>query len=378
MGELVPGSLPTVGQAAGNPAVAALERAATATNPDVTNAVAQRMGAQNAARVGELSDIAGSEGARDFYSTARDVTANQLYGDARKIGIDPARLTPEVVQQMQSLQQRIPKTVLDRAKEIASIKGEPMTDATSVSGLHYVKQAIDDLIGAADRAGNGTLKSAYTGLQKDLLATMDKVSPAYSGARQTYAAMSKPINQMDVAQAIADKSVNKLTGNLQPNAFANAFTDGTAARVTGMPGASLEGTMSPNQMNRLQAILADVQRSNAAQNAGRGAGSDTAQKLAYSNLIDQAGVPTFIRDLAPAQIVGNLGSRFADAAYGRANRELSNRLAQVMLDPAEAAQLMFAATPRDSATNQLLYLAGRGGVGLGRAAMTGPAASQGQ
>lgn len=378
MGELVPGSVPTVGQASGNAGVASLERAATAVNPDVTNALDKTIKAQNAARVGELQDVAGTGGARDFFAAARDATANDLYGQARTAGIDSANLTPELVQQMQKLQQRIPQAVMDRAKEIATIKGEPLTDATSVSGLHYVKQAIDDLIGAADRSGNNTLKAAYTGLQKDLLGVMDQASPAYAGARQTYAAMSKPVNQMDVAQAIADKSVNKLSGNLQPNAYANALTDTTAARATGFPGATLENTLSPNQLNRLNMILQDVQRSSAAEAAGKGTGSDTVRKLAYSNLIDQSGVPTFVRDLAPAQMIGNIGSRFADAAYGRANAELSNRLAQVMLDPAEASRLMFAGAPNQQAANQLLLMLGRGGVGLGRAVLTGPAAANAQ
>jgi hypothetical protein len=51
MGELVPGSVPTVGQAAGNAGVASLERAATATNPEVTNAISKLLGEQNSARV---------------------------------------------------------------------------------------------------------------------------------------------------------------------------------------------------------------------------------------------------------------------------------------------------------------------------------------
>lgn len=373
MGEFVPGSMPTVGQAAQNPGVAALERAATATSPNVTNAVSGVMQQQNAARVGMLGDMAGADGARAFAVANRDATAEQLYGAARRVGIDPAKLTPDVLQNIANFAERVPDEVISKARQLAKIKGEPMTDATSVQGLHYVKMAIDDLIGQAKRSGNGTLERAYVGLQKDLLAGLDNLSPDYAAARNVYSQMSRPINQMDTAQAIADRSVNKLTGNLQPNAFANALTDQTAARATGMPSATLAGTMENAQTNALQSLLLDVQRSNAAQNVGRGAGSDTVQKLAYTNLLEQSGVPTFLQDFAPAQVAGNLLARGGDALYGRANREMAEQLAQVMLDPAQAARLMQMATPAQR--NALLQLAQRGASGL---AISAPATANAQ
>lgn len=135
----------------------------------------------------------------------------------------------------------------------------------------------------------------------------------------------------------------------------------------------MDGTMSGPQMNALNSILLDVQRANTAQNAGRGVGSDTVQKLAYTNMLDQAGVPTFLRSFAPAQIVGNIGSRGADLAYGRANRELSNRLAEVMLDPQQAAQLMLSAGP--AGQNALAMLLGRSAQGM---AISAPAIANAQ
>lgn len=371
MGELVPGSIPTVGQASGNAGVATLERAATATNPEVTNAISDVMKAQNAARVGTLEDMAGKDGSREFFGAARDATANQLYGEARKLGIDPKVLTPQVMENISTFAQRVPPEILAKAKKLAQINGDPLTDATSIKGLHWVKQAIDDEIGAATRSGNDTLKAAYTGLQKDLLTGMDNLSPAYATARKTYQAMSKPINQMDVAGDILDKSVNKLSGNLQPNAFAKAVqSDATAARATGMPGATMEGTMAPAQLNALEMLLQDVKRSTAAQNAGRGSGSDTVQKLAYNGLMDQsglAGTRTGMRVFSGVPVVGRVGSA-AGEAYDRASVDLSNRLAQVMLDPGKAAQLMKQATPQQK--NQILQLLQRTGSGL---ALSAPA-----
>lgn len=370
MGEFVPGSVPTVGQASGNAGVAALERAATAGNPEVTNAVSTLMQGQNAARVGVLDEMAGrTNGARDFHVAMRDETADQLYGQARRAGIDPAALAPEALQNITDFAQRVPPDVMAYARRLAQISGEPMDNGTSVQGLHWVKKAIDGLIGQAQRSGDGAAVRAYTGLQHDLLTGMDNLSPAYGEARRQFAAMSRPINQMDVAQELT-RAVNPLSGNLQPAQYARLLNDGTAARATGMANATLGGTMEPAQANALASILLDVQRANAAQTVGRGVGSDTVQKLAYTNILDESGVPSLLRNFAPAQLVGGLGARAADAAYGRANRELSNRLAEVMLDPAQAAQLMLAGAPRQP--NALLQLMQRGGSGL---ALTAPAAA---
>jgi hypothetical protein len=340
MGELVPGSMPTVAQAAGSPGLAALEQAAVATNPAVKNVLADRIKAQNVARVGVLDDMAGADGAREFAAASRDATAEQLYGAARRNGIDPAKLTPDALKNIAAFSQRIPDEVIAKAKQLAKIKGEPMTDATSVQGLHWIKMALDDLTGAADRAGNATLKSAYTGLKNDLLTGLDNLSPDYQAARKTYQAMSRPVNQMDTVAEIAAKSVDKLDGNIKPRALANALTDPTAARATGFSGATLENTFDPAQLNRLNFVLDDVRRATDATRAGKGIGSDTVQKLAYTNMLDQVGVPTFLRDMRAPQVAGNLLSRGADAIYGRANREIADQLAQVMLDPALAAQAM--------------------------------------
>lgn len=364
MGEFVPGSVPTVGQAAQNPGIAALERAAVATSPEMTNAVSAQMASQNAARVGVLDDMAGSDGARMFASEMRDGTAQKLYEAAYRKGLKP--FTPQQQAIVEDLLKRpavkgghMAPGAMDDAKTLARNEGIDINDpAGSVKGLDYLKRALDDRIGKAD----GNEKRILMGIKEKLVGLLDEVSPAYAKARTTFAEMSRPINQMDVAQAIADKSVSKLSGNLQPAAYARALSDKTAAGATGMRTATLEGTMSPAQMNALNSILLDVQRANAAQTVGRGVGSDTVQKLAYTNMLDQAGVPTFLRNFAPAQLLGNIGSRGADLAYGRANRELGNRLAEVMLDPEQAATLMLSAGP--AGRNALALMLQRGGSGL--------------
>jgi hypothetical protein len=354
MGEIVPGSVPTTGQASGNAGIASLERAALASNPNVTATHAARMVDQNAARVAALTDIAGTDGARAFAAANRDATADQLYKQAIEKGVDISRdastgaFLSKAAQagrkgEITKLMQRPAiQAAMKDARRLAANEGVNLTNpAGSVKGLDYVKRALDDQIGAA----HGNEQRILVELKKRLLTTIDTLSPEYAAARQTFQQMSGPINQMDVAGAVADKSINKLTGQIQPQAYARALTDQTAQSATGFKKATLEGVLDPQQLGRMTAIKDDLARAVAAQNAGRGAGSDTVQKLAYSNILNQAGVPNFMRNLGPAQIVGNIASRGADAAYGRANQELSTMLAQTLMSPEETVRILSSVDP---------------------------------
>lgn len=369
-GELVPGSLPTTGQASGNSGIAALERTASAINPETGVAYAGRATQQNAARVAALKEIAGSDGEKAFTETMRSQTGKDLYGKAFAKGIDPKSLTPDVKLEMKGLLENpYISEAQDTARKLAAGDGIPIKGKEgSLEGLHYLKLALDDQIGVAARSDSkvGAQQLRQLVATKDkLMGFMQKVSPDYQKAVSEYQALSKPLNQMQVAEELGNKSIDKLTGNMTPKAYANALTDQTAARATGFGKATLENTMEPQNLSRLQAIKEDLARSHFAQNAGRGPGSDTIQKLAYSNFVDAAGVPTFLRNMAPAQVAGNLASRGADALYGRANKEISTKLAEIMLNPKDAADVMkLANTPGGQ---KLLELATRGGAGAGLA-----------
>ena len=356
-GEIVPGSVPTLAQAAQNPGIGALERTLSATNPEVGLAIKKQLDAQNAARVEKLTELAGTSGARDFHAGMREEAADTLYKKAYEAGIDLKRNAETgqylTKQQWAARKGEITKLMetpamqeaAQRARQLMlndpNLKGKVLDSAGSVQGLDYTRRALSDMIG--DAKGNNE-KRILMNLRERLDTTLNTISPKYAEAKSTFAEMSKPINQMDIAQEIADKSINKLTGKLQPQAFARSLSDDTAARATGFKAASLEKTMTPEQLQMLNAIKADLARAQAAENVGRGVGSDTIQKLAYSNMVDAAGIPSFIRNMAGPQIAGNILSRGGDAIYGRANREMAARLADSVSNPKRIADLLQAST----------------------------------
>ena len=402
--ELVPGSLPTVGEASGVPSLAALQRASVNVSPEAANAMEARAVANNQARVDVLERLSGSKGAREAAETARDEAAAAAYGAAR--AQDEARRMA-AAQALQEERKQIAeeaskwtglgslanapkpsapsasaitpskellelakrptmKRIIVGAKRLAKDKGEQIGNPLeSIDGLHYIKLAVDDaLSGTPANALARNQKAAVMDIKDRLIAEMDKVSPAYGEARRAFAEASKPINQMDIVEELKG-SIAPLTGKLRAAQYASKLSDDTAARATGFKGATLKNTLSPEQLAQLTAIRDDLARADFAANAGRAAGTNTVQNLSYGYMLNQFGVPNFLRNMPAGQVVGGLLGRGADAIYGKANKEIAGLLAETMLSPQEAARLMMI---RDGANPALIEAARKGLLGTSKAA----------
>jgi hypothetical protein len=335
-GELVPGSVPTAGEMGGSPGLAAMQRSAAAVNPE---AYTTRGMQQNEARVNALLDLAGTGGQREFYDASRKTAAQQLYDQAYKQGVDMSKMTPGTKGEITKLLQRPAiQDAITQAKVLARNEGVRIGDpAGSVKGLDYIKRALDDQINTT----SGNEQRILVSLKDRLLTTIDKLSPEYTAARTTFQEMSKPINQMDIAQRIADKSIRPLDSVMQPNAYARALSDDTAAAATGFNKATLENTMSLDQLARLKSIKQDLARSVALRDLGRGPGSDTTQKLAMTNLMQRAGIPQGVLNFP---VLGRAGNW----VYEVADQRMKDQLAQSLLNPRETARLMQLAPARQA------------------------------
>jgi hypothetical protein len=355
--QIVPGSAPTVGQAAGVPALAAMERAAFATVPTVTNEVAERMAAQNVARSAALSSVAGDAATVGAAKAARKGATEALYDQAGNAVVKVDDTLSSLLRRpsMAAALRDAEKLAADRGIQVNFSSTAPgwqsaggVMGATkepekfmSAQALHFLKMALDDAGNAAPMAGIGKNQiGAIRDNRSALLGWLEQRVPEYGQARETFAQMSRPINQMEVGQLIQSRAVNPLTGAVQPAAFARALDDRTAQQATGRANATLAGVMDPQQMQTLGAVRDDLARAVAAQNAGRGVGSDTVQKLAYSNMLNQAGVPMALRNMPGAGVAGNILAQGAQIGYSNANRQLSEKLAEALLDPKKAAALV--------------------------------------
>jgi hypothetical protein len=193
-------------------------------------------------------------------------------------------------------------------------------------GLHETKMALDRQIAAVkaklerDQAGSTSAElDALRTAKTDLLKFMesDKISPIYKAARLNYERLSKPIEQLESIAKLADKAISPETEKIYIGQFSKALKD-----------LKQSGNVSDRQIARLEAIKEDLARGKFAATAGKSVGSDTVQKLAYSNLMNQTGIPI------------SASNRLGKFVYGDVNEELKNKLAESMLSPQETLRLM--------------------------------------
>jgi hypothetical protein len=396
--QLVPGSMPTAAEAANNPGIASLQRSAIATDPVPMNQMAARQAANNEARIAALRDLAGTPTSKEAAMQARQDASNVAYSRARtsdqmrrelaiqeqiakdapyigfgSLGNAPVRTEAQsaalAIRPTKALEDLAKRPSFARfindAKRMAADKGIDIGNPlTSIDGLHYIKLAIDDALEpSATNALGRNAKSALMDMKTTLTKEMDAISPVYGASREAYQQASRPINQMAIGEELMG-SVNPLTGKIMPSQFARKLRDETAKIATGFKGATLENTLEPAQLQSMNALRDDLARASFSETAGRGVGSDTVQKLAFSNIMQQSGLPSVLQGFAPASILGNVAQRAGQVIYRDANQEMSQQLAQAMLDPQQAAALMQAArtNPRLAATIQALRM---GGVAVG-------------
>lgn len=354
------GAAPTLAEATKDSGLAQFERALISSDPRVASDLAARQTANNAARVSTLQGVAGDAGQREFFDASRSAAANELYGKAFKTPIDPKAITPEMQKDMAMLMQRpAMQRAVSKARELAAEQGLNMKDPKgSIQGLHYVKMALDDLLATSPQTGLGpTVQRAIADTRSRLVSMLDTMSPAYAEARATFAAMSKPLDQMDIGERLLKVGASAgtdLAGNprIRAESLARALRDeealiraGTGSKVP----RQLADVMDPQQLTKLYAVLEEANTRAALDTAGRVTGSPTAQYLAAQNVIDQAtrplGIPRAVMRGAPGDVlrtVGDATSKAGGLVYNAtgAGGRLQTRLAQALLDPQLGATLM--------------------------------------
>jgi hypothetical protein len=193
--------------------------------------------------------------------TAREAASAPLYSAAKQ-----ATITLD--QPMLDLFQRMPKGTLEKAAEIARMEGRPFqmgqfTPAQTVAtgmvnaagqpitrqvpaqypqmtgeSLHYIKRALSDIANASPMTGiTRDMQNAARGVLTDFLPQVESRIPAYGQARQTYAAMSEPVNQAQVLNELASV-LQRPGGGERLTPFMNVLGRGEEAmlkRSTGTP-----------------------------------------------------------------------------------------------------------------------------------------------
>lgn len=410
-----PGFQPSTAQAARNDGVSALDRTMRAIDPAAYGALDQE---QRSALASALQSVAQTPEARKAALDAANASAKSLYGPALKeqmpvtdtlvrlaqrpsmrraearaeslgeeIGA-PFRaylkdLRPQYVpigrQKMPPAEVIVPQSSSERymmhpeTEKIIPMPDGPVqyfeippVESMPVRDMHTIKMGMDALMQDPTIGIAGREKAAINATRNRLL---DLFPESYQKARESHIEMNRPVHQMDIGQELYRRLVPALAdqGNapfrMNAQSYANALRNGDslAQHVTGMKNAKLGSIMTPEQMALLQGVAKDAEAKAASEMAGRGVGSDTVQKLSMSNLAAEAGIPTFVQNLA--SVPGGWLKRGADVLYRSADEDIRKKLAFLLTNPQEAAAALQSVAPGpQSQLGQYLLRASQGGA----------------
>jgi hypothetical protein len=407
---VVPGSIPTTAMAAGDEGLAALSRTMQNASPEYASALAARQTAQNQARTAAIEEIAGNTGKIDLAKAARDSStgpmreavleaAGSVPSDRILKSIDRLIKNPnnagELSQQaLNKFRDRIAglsdngaidaRALYEVRKDIntmlsGKLQGEAGNLRYASSQLGNVKSLIDDAIDQASRrvATPGPVAGSPLSTSREIVPFMPSTEvgmprgnalqvraqgqvgpvlpqaaeeavgaarPTWRGYLQSYADQSIPIRQMEKLDEIL-KTVQTGTVDSQGGAILSA------AKLNNLlknQGSELAKDLSPQQLQILRNIQADLNAGQIASNVGRAVGSNTVQNLAQNQLLQGALGNALGGSTAATSTLG----RLLQLPYGAANKQIQDRLANALLNPQEAAKLL--AEPQSSALRNAL------------------------
>jgi len=384
-----PGFVPSVAQAARNDGLSAFERTMRGVNPQAFQKLDQ---AQRGALVSALMGIAKTPEERAAAVALRESAVNPLYSQAKQATVTGDATIDGLLQRpsMQSATGRAVNLANERGAQfsmpqskpasqlptgVLDANGIPITTAVpaqpaTYSGqtLHDLKLGLDDAIGSPATGMQGAERAAAIGTRNEFNQWLENQIPAYGLAKQTFADMSKPINQMDIGQelykrfvpALADQGNLPFRTNAQSYAQALRNGDDLARNVTGFKGATLEGTMTPDQLSTLRGVAQDAEMKAAAEAGGKGVGSDTVQKIAMSHIGAESGIPNWLSSIA--RVPGGWAKRAGDVLYKNSDDQVRESLAFMLTNPQEAAKAMQSAGVTPSRLAEVLKRSGQGAV----------------
>lgn len=234
---------------------------------------------------------------------------------------------------------------IDRLVEKLDAKGKAPEAPVDFQGggvrlLHATKMELDKAIQKAQAHGNANDVRVLTGVQERLLQVLDNpdFSPHYRGARDTYAAQTRPIEQLQTLQDIQGRTAVASPDVSGAAVLSQAkWTNAVTKRLD-----ELGSVLSPEQSARLRLIGEDLDRASLSDTAGKAVGSNTFQNLSTANVLGAA-----LGGKAATNAVGQTLLRPLQWLYRLPEPQVRDLVVQAMLDPSVAKALMSKATPQN-------------------------------
>ena len=364
--QYIAGSLPSAAEIALTPEFSTLQKAVR-NLPEAKAPIVEQEIAANQARREAIRDIAKTPADIEAAKLARKQAANVSFG-----AIAPTRIN--VSEGLAGLFQQPEISSAARASNISQetlnpflmtkssgkqvpltnlATGKPLENTVSVGSLHKIKMALDDALSVTPTTSLEKTSQRNVGVIKDsLLKEIDKVAPEYSAALREFAQNSKPIDQMEILQALQNKLIPALTDKglatgERAAMFANAVREQAQLikNKTGMRNLTLEDVLTPEQSAVVKGIQSDLTRKANARELAATAGSDTASNLIANNMLENLIGPIGMPKSWASQAIGNsllnaLPRRAVEAVVPSVEKRVQGLLGEALANPKIAAELM--------------------------------------
>lgn len=319
MGEMVPGSIPTLAEATANPGIATLQRTIRDVNPNPFIAHEQQ---QAASRLALLGQATGTPADIEAAQAARDTAANQALGTVFQ-NAKPANAQP-VVDTIDSILNgpsgKRP-AVSSTLNQVRNLMVDPQTDAAIPNAdpnmlYNSVRKGINDMIDSKMATSNPAgIQASRELLQvRDALdEQIEQAAPGFHDYLSNYSSASRPIEAMQYLQGL---NLTNAQGELTLAKVQNAFN--SLQKTAAKPGANAAQSITPEQLDALTSIRDDLLRANNT-GLGKSAGSATAQNLATQNMV-QSALPgklgSMVGKLPAGTVGGTIGTGMGYLAGG--------------------------------------------------------------
>jgi hypothetical protein len=390
-----PGVRPTLGEATLDPGLVSMQKAVP--DPALAGEIASQHAGNREAVLGVLRDIAGTPDSRAAAVAARKTATDALYEPLESAVLpvtdDLANLLrrPDVAAAYETARQN----ALNRGQSMPRLDDLlAMDDAgnylNQLDGrtVQRLKIALDTNLRRGVGQGNlvGDTLDASTAARNATRDFARNNLPGYAQADDTFAAMSKPINEMDAGQYLYERASPALNdysagvSRVRPQALAQTLRDGQDSLpkdLRDIPGARrLSDLLSPENQSRVDGVMRDLAREASAYDAPMVRGSDTMRNMASQNVMREVlgplGMP---ENVGEALMSGASGpARTLNLLFGGTEPKIQQLVVQALRDPKLAAQLMeqTAGTPLSMFLSDAL----RRGVGVPSAAASVPLLQQ--
>jgi hypothetical protein len=375
--EIVPGSRPLPSQIVAPTGSAEFTAFARSAERVLPSEAAERAAQQSVARLSAMREVSGAPadvargrpGTLEAAREARARTASGLYRQAEPqvIPSDP------IIENL--LQRPSMNEVLRRAERIAAesdqpfsiprpgaaapaaasglldAQGQPIPVPTApaqytVRDLDYIKKGLDDLIRDPQSGLGASERAAISATRREFMDWIGSRSPEYRRARETFAAASGPINQMEVGRYLESRLTQPLSGEAtRAGTFATSMREAptTIRRSTGETRFNyLSDVLTPEQINIVDSIRRDLVREEQANALARRA--RTAVPNIEAVVTEAGGAPRVNFLNRVATIANEIISRLE----GRLNRELAMKIAADLMDPQATANALERALRREA------------------------------